>query len=80
MVSDELREVYHINRLKEIIWRDKCFQLLFINAITGSEMKFRIVGVGKRLLFRSLQNVTLSFDLVSTHSPSRSRQHWLSKA
>ena len=31
-----------------------------------------------RLLSRSLQKGTLSFNLVSTHSPSQTRQHWLS--
>ena len=38
-------EVYHINRLKEILGHDMCFQLLFIHSISGSEMTSRIFGV-----------------------------------
>ena len=57
---------------------DMCFQLLFIHSISGSEMTARIFGFAKTA-FRSLKSETLSFDFVSTHSPSRTRQHWLSK-
>ena len=39
--------MYHINRLKEILEHDMCFQLLFIHSIFGSEMTSRIFGVGK---------------------------------
>ena len=67
-------ELYHINGLKESLGHNMCSQLLiFIHQITGYEMTFRIFGVGKLLLSRSLQKETLSFDFVPTHSPSRTR-------
>ena len=71
--ADGSFEVYHNNRLKENIGHDMCFQLLFIHSITDSEMTSRLVGIGKILLSRSMQNKILSFNLVST---SRTRQHW----
>ena len=72
------REVYHINRLKEMIGRDMCSQLVFTHAITVSEKTSRIVGVDKRLLPGCLQKENMFFDLVSTHSLSRAIQHRLS--
>ena len=58
LVADDSFEVYHINRLKEIIGHDMYSQLIFIYAITGSEMTFSV-----------LAEATLSFDRVPTHSP-----------
>ena len=54
--ADGSFEVYHINRLKEILGHDMCSQLIFIHALTGSEPTSRIVfGDGKMLVSRSLQ-------------------------
>ena len=47
------------------------FHIWFWNYIDG-------FSVLVRLLSWSLQKETLSFNLVSTHSPSQTRQHWLS--
>ena len=77
--ADGSFEVYHINRLKEIIGHDICSQLIFIHAITVSEMTSRNFGVDKRLLSGCLQKENLFFDLVPTHSQSRTRHHRLSK-
>ncbi len=57
--------MYHINRLKEILGHDMCFQLLFIHSIFGSEMTYIGFSVLVRLLSRSLQKETLSFNLVN---------------
>ena len=53
-----------------------CFQLLFIHSIFGSEMTSRIFGVSKSA-FQKLAKGDPDFNLVSTHSPSRTRQPWL---
>ena len=45
--ADSSFEVYHINRLKEILGHGMCFQLLFIHSIFGSEMTSWIFVVGK---------------------------------
>ena len=53
-----------------------CFQLLFIHSIFGSAMTSRIFGVGKSA-FQKLAKGDPDFNIVSTHSPPRTRQHWL---
>ena len=77
--ADGSFEVYHINRLKQILGHDICSQYIFIHITTVSEMSSRIFGVDKRLLSRCLQKENLFFDIVPTHSQSRPRQHRLSK-
>ena len=44
-----------MNRLKEILGYDMCFQLLFIHSISGSEMRARIFGFAKTA-FRNFEN------------------------
>ena len=50
-------------------------QLIFIPAITGSDMTSRIFGVGKRLFSRSLQKVIL-FRLSFVLVPNQTKYRW----
>ena len=45
--ADSSFEVYHSNRLNEILGHNMCFQLLFIHSVSGSKMTSRIFGDGK---------------------------------
>ena len=45
--ADARCEVHRINRLKEFLGHDMCFQVLFIHVIIVSEMPYLIFGVGK---------------------------------
>ena len=74
--ADGSFEVYHINRLKEILGHDMCSQLIFMHAISGSNTTLSDLRCWeKRLLSRSLPNGTISFGLAPTHSSFRTGQH-----
>ena len=47
--ADGTIEVYQINRIQEVLGHEMCSQLMFIHAMTGSDTKSRIFGVGKKL-------------------------------
>ena len=48
--ADGTIEVYHINRIQEVLGHEMCSQLMFIHAMTGSDTTSRIFGVGTSLL------------------------------
>ena len=52
--ADGTIEVYHINRIQEVLGRELCSQLMFIHAMTGSDRTSRIFGVGKKTAFQKL--------------------------
>ena len=52
--ADGIIEVYHINRIQEVLGHEMCSQLMFIHAMTGSETTSRIFGVGKKTAFQKL--------------------------
>ena len=47
-------EVYHINRIQEVLGHELLSQLMFIHAMTGSDTTSRIFGVGKKTAFQKL--------------------------
>ena len=47
-------EVYHINRIQEVLGHELCSQLMFIHAMTGSDTTSRIFGIGKKTAFQKL--------------------------
>ena len=47
-------EVYHINRIQEVLGHEMCSQLMAIHAMTGSDRTSRIFGVGKKTAFQYL--------------------------
>ena len=52
--ADGSIEVYHINRIQEVLGHEMYFQLMFIHAMTGSDRTSRIFGVGKKTAFQYL--------------------------
>ena len=52
--ADGYIEVYHINRIQEVLGHELCSQLMFIHAMTGSDRTSRIFGVGKKTAFQKL--------------------------
>ena len=52
--ADGIIEVYHINRIQEVLGHEMCSQLMFIHAMTGSDTTSRIFGVGKKTAFQYL--------------------------
>ena len=52
--ADGSIEVYHINRIQEVLWHEMFSQLMFIHAMTGSDTTSRIFGVGKKTAFQYL--------------------------
>ena len=52
--ADGTIEVYHINRIQDVLWHEMCSQLMFIHAMTGSDTTSRIFGVGKNTAFKKL--------------------------
>ena len=52
--ADGSIEVYHINRIQEVLGHEMCSQLMFIHAMTGSDRTSRIFGVGKKTAFQKL--------------------------
>ena len=52
--ADGSIEVYHINRIQEVLGHEMCSQLMFIHAMTGSDRTSRIFGVGKKTAFQYL--------------------------
>ena len=52
--ADGTIEVYHINRIQEVLGHEICSQLMFIHAMTGSDTTSRIFGVGKKTAFQYL--------------------------
>ena len=76
--ADGSIEVYHINRIQEVLGHEMCSQLMFIHAMTGSDRTSRIFGSARRQLSKSLRNETLSFGLVPSHSQFRTREQRLS--
>ena len=52
--ADGTIEVYHINRIQEVLGHEMCSQLMFIHAMTGSDTTSRIFGVGKKTAFQYL--------------------------
>ena len=46
--SEKCAKVFHINKMKEILGKDICTQLLFIHAMTGCDSTSRIFGIGKK--------------------------------
>ena len=52
--ADGTIEVYHINRIQEVLGHEMCSQLMFIHAMTGSDTKSRVFGVGKKTAFQKL--------------------------
>ena len=47
-------KVYDINRLRVILGKDICSQLLFCHAFTGCDSTSRIFGIGKKTCFQKL--------------------------
>ena len=66
--ADGSIEVYHINRIQEVLGHEICSQLMFIHAMTGSDRTSRIFGVGKKTAFQNLRKETLSFGLVKSYT------------
>ena len=52
--ADGTIEVYHTNHIQEVLVHGICSQLMFIHAMTGSDMTSRIFGVGKKTDFQKL--------------------------
>ena len=52
--ADGTIEVYHINRIQEVLGHEICSQLMFIHDMTGSDTTSRIFGVGKKTAFQYL--------------------------
>ena len=52
--ADGIIEVYHINRIQEVLGHEMCSQLMFIHAMTGSDTTSRIFGVDKKTAFQYL--------------------------
>ena len=52
--ADGSIEVYHINRIQEVLGHEMCSQLMAIHAMTGSDRTSRIFGVGKKTAFQYL--------------------------
>ena len=52
--ADGTIEVYHINRIHEVLGHEICSQLMFIHSMTGSDTTSRIFGVGKKTAFQML--------------------------
>ena len=52
--ADGTIEVYHINRIQEVLGHEMCSHLMFIHAMTGSDTTSRIFGVGKKTAFHYL--------------------------
>ena len=52
--ADGTIEVYHINRIQEVLGHEICSQLMSIHAMTGSETTSRIFGVGNKIAFQKL--------------------------
>ena len=52
--ADGSIEVYHINRIQEVLGYEMCSQLMFIHDMTGSDRTSRIFGVGKKTAFQKL--------------------------
>ena len=52
--ADGTIEVYHINRIQEVLGHEMCSQLMFIHVMTGSDTTSRSVGVGKKTAFQKL--------------------------
>ena len=52
--ADGSIEVYHINRIQEVLGLEMCSQLMFIHAMTGPDTTSRIFGVGKKTAFQTL--------------------------
>ena len=47
-------EVYHINRIQEVLGHEMCSQLMFIHAMPASDTTSQIFGVGKKTAFQKL--------------------------
>ena len=52
--ADGTIDVYHINRIQEVLGHEMCSQLMFIHAMTGSDTTWRIFGVGKKTAIQKL--------------------------
>ena len=52
--ADGSIEVYHINRIQEVLGHAMCSQLMFTHAMTGSDRTSRIFGGGKKTAFQKL--------------------------
>ena len=76
--ADGTIEVYHINRIQEVLGHEMCSQLMFIHAMTGSDRNRGFSVSARRQLSKSLRKETLSFGIVPSHSQPRTRQHSLS--
>ena len=64
--ADGTIEVYHINRIHEVLGHEMCSQFMFIHVMTGSDTTSRIFDVGKKTAFQNkiFRKETLSFGLV----------------
>ena len=59
--ADGTAEVYHINRIQEVLGYEICSQLMFIHAMTFSGTTSRMFAVGKKTAFKKLAKVDISF-------------------